>query len=186
MATQEKLYTVDDLWVLTHLPENANQHLELIDGKVVAKMSPGQLHGIITLNIGSELRTFVKRHDLGYVAVEVGHYHPKDRHNVRLPDVSFIKKERVTELKEGFAPVMPDLAVEVKSPSNTFKELEEKAHFYLDNGVSLVWIVYPTSKTIEVYTDIEVDALTLTTADTLYGGDVLKGFTLAVKEIFDY
>jgi len=186
MATQEKLYTVEDLWVLTHLPENEHKHLELVYGKVVAKMSPGQIHGIIAAIICGKLINYAQAHDLGYVAVESGHYHPKDRHNVRLPDVSFIKKERVTELKEGFASVMPDLAVEVKSPSNTFKELEEKAHFYLDNGVSLVWIVYPTSETIEVFTDIEADALTLTIADTLDGGDVLKGFTLVVKDIFDY
>lgn len=183
MATQEKLYTVDDLWVQEHLPAYAGQRLELINGKIVA-MSPGQEHGIIVLNLGSEMRVFVKAGDLGVVAVEVGHYDPEDPHNVRLPDISFVKKSRVQQVEKGYVPYMPDLAVEVKSPGNTFEGQKEKAYYYLNHGVKLVWVIYPNSQTVEVYTDPEQEPVMLTSDDLLDGGDVLVGFSIVVKEIF--
>ena len=48
-------------------------------------------------------------------------------------------------IPQTFAGFMPDLAVEIASPSNTVAELHGKALIYLGNGTQLVWILYPVS-----------------------------------------
>ena len=65
---------------------------------------------------------------------------------VRIPDVSFVSWDRVPGRKfpsEPVPPLVPDLAVEVISPSNTPKEMDEKLQEYFEKGVRLVWFVRP-------------------------------------------
>ncbi len=52
------------------------------------------------------------------------------------------------------------------------------------NASTTVWVVNPDSKRVEVYAPGKVPQ-TLDIGDTLDGGDVLSGFTLAVKDIFE-
>ena len=78
---------------------------------------------------------------------------------------------------------MPDLAIEVKSPDDTYKQMREKADYYLQNGTKLVWLVYPEKRIVEVYTNEQQDILTL--EDRLTGGELLPEFELSVKDIFD-
>lgn len=77
---------------------------------------------------------------------------------------------------------MPDLAVEVQSPSNTLKGMQEKAAYYLLNGTRMVWLVYTEKQLIEVLTPHDRQLLTIN--DSLSGGDVLPGFMLPLKTIF--
>ena len=80
--------------------------------------------------------------------------------------------------------LVPDLAVEVISRSNTRKELEEKLREYFEKGVRLVWFVRPKTRVVDVYT--APDQLTrLTASMRLDGGDVLPGFSVAVGELFE-
>lgn len=78
---------------------------------------------------------------------------------------------------------MPDLAVEVKSPNNTYIQLREKADFYIAHGCKMVWLVYPEKQLVEVYR-AEHDIDILTAEETLLGYDVLPDFELLVSEIF--
>ena len=76
------------------------------------------------------------------------------------------------------------MAVEVISPSETVDEVESKVIDYLGAGSALVWLLYPRTQTATVYrslTDIEI----LTIEDTLTGGDLLPGFSVSLKEIFE-
>jgi Uma2 family endonuclease len=80
--------------------------------------------------------------------------------------------------------VMPNLAVEVLSKSNTVKEMELKLDDYFDAGVELVWMVNPRALTITVYRAWHEKHL-LTLGDTLDGGHVLPGFLLPLKKLFE-
>ena len=82
-----------------------------------------------------------------------------------------------------FLELAPDLAVEVVSPSDSANEIQEKVNEYLDVGVRLIWVVYPIQHTVTVYAADRAGRL-LNEADTLDGGDVLPGFSLAVADIF--
>ncbi len=188
MSLQKKLYTIDEFERFVALPRNADRRFELIDGEIVEKM-PTEEHGIIALNVGSELRAFVKKHRLGRVAVEARHALPDDAHNDRLPDVSFVSAEHnLPVVEKGPVPRMPDLAVEVKSPDDSDDDLRAKAMYYLRNGSRLVWLLFPEMKSVGVCTLDEKGNLHMETVGIdgmLHGGDVLPGFRLAVRDVFD-
>lgn len=155
---------------------------ELIHGEIVEKMVT-QEHGYIVLNIGGEIRNYLKSNPIGVAGVEVSHRNPNDDFNERLPDLSFQKIAKEKIIKKGAVKSMPDLAVEVKSPNNTYKELREKADFYLYSGCQMVWLIYPEKQIVEVYrNDADIDILTAD--ETLSGYDVLPDFELKVSEIF--
>ena len=188
MAIQQRLYTVDDVWELSHRPENENKYFYLIDGELYYTMPPGLLHGRLAILIGRYLLTYVEQNDLGLVTTETG-YHPPDDHRTLLaPDVAFISKDKAPPpFTEKFVPIMPDLAVEILSPTDSLQEIRRKAAVYLQNGTSLVWIILPAEKGVDICRASEGDGLNIefVGADgSLSGEAVLPGFELALKQLF--
>ncbi|MEM7131798.1 MAG: Uma2 family endonuclease [Chloroflexota bacterium] len=180
-TTAERLYTVDEFDDFRAQPENRNRLFELIDGEVFEKM-PTEEHGMIALNVGSEFRTYGKQNKTGRAGVEVRHQARKDNKNSRLPDVSF----RLTSdkpIKKGSVSGMPDLAVEIKSPTDTINGMRETAAYYLANGSRLVWLIYPEHRLVEVYRPNE-DVEILNATQTLSGYDVMPGFEMPVVDVF--
>jgi Uma2 family endonuclease len=106
---------------------------------------------------------------------------------VRVPDLSFFRWDRLPARgevpQEPVAGFVPNLAVEVLSKSNTRKEMNRKLREYFLAGVELVWIVDPRKRVVQVYTAPDQSTL-LDEDDTLDGGDVLPGFSLALRELF--
>ena len=150
MAFQEKLYTIDDVWQLEHQPENEGKHYYLIDGELFWDMSPGYFHGRLAILIGHYLLVYAEEHDLGEVTAETGFYPIDDRHTLLMPDVAFIRKENTPPAThEKLVPRMPDLAVEILSPSDSLDELRRKVAVYLANGAAIVWLVLPARQGVE-------------------------------------
>ena len=191
MAIQEKLYTVDDVWRLSQLPENELKHFYLIDGELFWDMPPGFLHGHIAGLIFHYFLIFAAQHDLGKPTVESGYYPANDRRNLLAPDVAFVRKENVplTDPTQLVA-TMPDIAVEIASPSNTVAELRRKAAVYLANGTELVWLVLPERSGVEVWRQGADDNMAATEfvgqEGTLTGDPVLPGFILSVDRLFPH
>lgn len=182
MTTPTQLYTVEAFEQMLSQPENQDRLLELIEGEIVEKMVT-QEHGMIAGNIHALLWNFIKPRKLGRLAIEARYQIPDDLHNARLPDISFVADMSEPVVTKGSVPQMPDLAIEVKSPDDTYKQMRDKADYYLQNGAKLVWLVFPEKRIVEVYTTEQQDILTL--EDTLEGGDLLPGLQIAVKDIFD-
>jgi len=177
----EHVMTADEFERIVDLSENGDRLLELINGEIVEKM-PTQEHGTIASNIDFALGLYNRQHKLGRLGVEVRQRLPNDLLNSRMPDISF-STARHPLVRKGGVPEMPDLAVEIKSPSDSVRKMREKAAYYLENGARLVWLVYPQKRFIEVYSP-DADVEILLEGDTLTGGDVLPGFTLLVAEVF--
>lgn len=76
---------------------------------------------------------------------------------------------------KGYPEMAPDLAVEVVSPSDTAEDLQQKVGEYLVSGTRLVWVIYPDTKSVTVFTP-GGQARVLGVQDTLNGEDVLPGF----------
>lgn len=76
---------------------------------------------------------------------------------------------------------MPDLAIEIQSPGQSDKLMSDKADYYLANGTRMVWIIYK-KRIVEVRT--QDDRQLLNEDDILDGGDLLPGFSVAVKDVF--
>lgn len=164
------------------LPENSDRMFELIHGEIVEKMLTEE-KGILVLKIGSELLTFVQTHHFGRVGTHTLHHNPQDRLNYRLPDISFTADTTTPIVKEGAVPRFPDLAVEVITPSDSYRQMREKAAYYLANGVKLVWLFNPETLLVDVYR-ANGERLLIGESDVLDGGDVLPGFAMPVSDVF--
>ena len=168
---------------VVRLDERENVLCELVFGTLVRK-TVGYPESLIGGNFFAALHAFVKANDLGLVAPADGMMRLLGR-QVRIPDVSFVSKESLPDGEVPTEPVpdlVPDLAVEVISASNTPREMQNKLREYFEAGTRLVWYVDLADRVVTVYTSPE-DAQRLTPADTLRGGDVLPGFEASVAEL---
>jgi Uma2 family endonuclease len=157
---------------------------ELVDGVLVEK-PVGTKEAILAGVIIHHLWTFVTPRDLGIVVGADGPWRLK-LGLVRMPDVAFISWDRLPGEEfphAAIARVIPNLAVEVLSPSNTKKEMERKLQDYFRAGVELVWIIDPKTQTAESYTT-PTRSRKVAKGESLSGGKVLPGFTLSLKEVF--
>lgn len=188
MATQERVYTVDDVWRLEQQPLSPTEKYYLIDGELFIKMAPTELHGDVAIRLGTYLFLFVEQHDLGRVTTEVGFHPPGDQRTALLPDVAFTIKSRTAQpARSSYVPYMPDLAVEIISPSQSLAQVRRKAEVYLLNGTAFVWLVDPVAKFAEVWRRGEEGAPLnerIASDGELSGGDILPGFRLPLSRIF--
>jgi Uma2 family endonuclease len=81
--------------------------------------------------------------------------------------------------------VAPDLLIEVVSPYDTAQEVLEKVILWMRFGVRLVWVVYPSTRSVMVYRSAE-DVSVRQIDDVLDGDDVLPGFRCPVRALFPY
>ncbi len=105
---------------------------------------------------------------------------------VRIPDISFISRERLPGGKPPRDPIpglAPNLAIEVLSRSNTEEEMSRKLDDYFEVGVELVWYFDPRKRTVKVFKSPE-KCVVLKGSQTLTGGTVLPGFKVKVADIF--
>ncbi len=185
MATQERVYTVDDVWRLEQEPRHPTEKYYLIDGELHIKMSPNQLHSEIANLIAHYLTGFVLERGLGRVTIECGYHPPGKRKLVMLPDVAFEGMPRAAQpSRSTYVPYMPDLAVEIISPSQSWAETRRKAERYLRHGTALVWLVDPESEIAEVWRRDMAQREVIAADGELSGGDVLPGFSLPLSKIF--
>ena len=104
---------------------------------------------------------------------------------VRAPDVAFIHRDHLPEHDppEAYWPGAPDLAVEVLSPGDTQREVDDKVEAWLAAGAAQVWEVNPGDETVTVHRGPN-DAEVLGENDTLDGGEAVPGFRCHVSEFF--
>lgn len=165
------------------LPEDGWRR-ELVRGRVVKEPPTGFEHGGIAGRVAGLLHSFVSEHGLGeVVTAETGFVLSDEPPTVRAPDVAFVAEARLTFDPVGFAPLAPDLAVEIVSPSDTVSEIHSKVMDYLGAGARLVWVVEPRYRSVTVYRSREKIRL-LTADEEIDGGTVLPGLRLNVSEIF--
>jgi Uma2 family endonuclease len=81
--------------------------------------------------------------------------------------------------------IVPDLCVEIVSKNDDFADVMAKVEGYLADGVRLVWVFEPYTRTVTVRAAGSAQALILHDADTLDGGAVITGFSVRVGDAFD-
>jgi Uma2 family endonuclease len=174
--------TADELFGMSFPDEKT----ELVRGKVIRMSPTGAEHGFVAMRLGARLMVHVEENDLGEVAAaETGFIVTRNPDTVRAPDVAFISRERMKGMRRPtkFWPFAPDLAVEVVSPDDTPKKVKDKVQDWFNGGVRLVWVAYPTKRTLHVFHSPQ-DVRVLQESDLLDGEDVVPGFTCAVAGIF--
>lgn len=180
-TAKPKLMTADDLLRLYGKGVKG----ELIRGVLHETMPAGLRHGKIAIRLGGRIDAHVEPASLGHVfGSDAGVLLETDPDTVREPDIAYVSAERLPLDAEidGYCPVPPDLVVEIKSPTDSEREVDDKATMWLDFGVRMALVVNPETGTIRVRQP-NLPTVELTTDDTLDGGDVLPGFSCAVREI---
>lgn len=183
MTVEPKLMTADEL---LRLPDDGMRH-ELVRGELSTMPPGGDEHGDLASTFHFSLTAHVRAQRLGrtYVA-DTGYLLTRDPDTVRAPDVAFVRRDRVdaTGRLRGFREGAPDLVVEVISPNDLYTEVDEKVAEYLEHGAQLVFVVNPRRRTVTRHRPGE-PVRVLTEDDVLDGDDVVPGWTLAVRELFE-
>ena len=157
---------------------------ELIDGRIVRK-DVGRLETFLTAELIFELVSYLRKNPIGFICTPdlLVRFSPE---GLYAPDVTFTSRSRCPGGKlprEQVAEVIPNLAVEVLSPSNRTGEMARKIDAYFAAGVELVWLVDPQARSAKVHTAPDAFAA-LSESDSLDGGAVLPGFALPLAKLF--
>ncbi|NWJ47448.1 MAG: Uma2 family endonuclease [Chloroflexi bacterium] len=170
------------------LPE-FEEPVELIEGKLVEKVNDDE-HLLIVSNLSFYISSFDQQRRQGRAWVDSAF--KLSEYNVALPGLAYITNERLPKgVSKSALTVIPDLVLEVLSTTETSTREGTIAacariRRYQVAGVRLIWLVDPVSKAIEVFQPNSLEPVaSLTEKDMLEGHDVIPGFTLKVKKLFE-
>jgi Uma2 family endonuclease len=158
---------------------------EIVDGRYVELPPMSTFAAIVTTRLGGHLISYNEQHGLGHPAVEaLFGLTPKLR---RRPDAAFVAYERWPKGRPIPAtdpwPVVPNLAVEVVSPTDDAEPLMRKVAEYLRSGVEQVWVVFPMLKLAYVYESL-TSVRGFEESQELDGGQLFPGFKLPLAKLF--
>jgi Uma2 family endonuclease len=180
MATKT-LLTADEL---EQMPDDDSVQIELDEGELITMPLAGEDHGYVEGEFFARLHGFVNKHKLGRVYTGDTGFRLNEI-TVRGPDIAFVRKERVESLRsQGFARGAPDLAIEIRSASESFRQLVRKVKQYLAAGSQVVLVVNRELRQIDVF-KADGSEHTLTAEDLLEIPELLPGFSVKVADLFD-
>ena len=174
--------TADELF---RMPDDGWRYA-LVRGELRRMTPAGFDHGAVVMNLAVPLGQHVKAGRLGVVCgAETGFVLERRPDTVLAPDIAFVRRERIPAAgrPRTFWSGPPDLAVEVRSPGDTRKEVAEKAADWLVSGTLAVWVVDPSDASVTIHLPHR-EPRRLAASDTLDGAPLLPGFRLPVAEIF--
>ena len=175
--------------------EHPDWQMELVEGNILV-MGPFDYE---SEEIGSRLLTFLNNwvmprrlgrvtgSSAGFILPSIeengsnkGEEQPR---NLRAPDVSFVRADKLKKTKRDFVELLPDLTVEVKSKTDRIKPLVEKIELFLKLGTQVGILIDPDNSTLTVYR-LNQPAVVLKDGDTLTIPELLPGWELAVSELW--
>lgn len=183
----QTLMDVDTFLEFLETVQDETRRFELVEGVIIEMTPPSMGHGHLAGRIYGKFFVYLEKNPIGLPFVDNVGYRLHSK-TIFVPDVSFVSQERLIIPLPRISPVAPDLAIEVLSPSNTFKEILFKIESYLRYGTKMVWIVYPEDEIVDVWRtmpDGSLNKRTFKKEDTLSGEDVLPNFNLPVSDIFN-
>ena len=179
-----RLITAAELLAMERVP---GKRYELVRGVLEEKdVSTGEPHGEVVSFAHGHL--FIHNIATGYGDLrtgEPGYRLERNPDTVRSPDIAWFAPGRIPPETTGYPELTPDLCIEVASPSNARADrlLSHKAQMWLDHGAREVWVLNPEDTTLTRYRP-NIPPEILAADDTLDGGDLLPGFSIAVWQLF--
>ena len=158
---------------------------EIVDGRYVELPPMSTFAGLVTSRLTRRMGIFAETQQLGEVVSEILFGLTPTRR--RRPDVAFVSYQRWARgrpIPSGEPwPVVPNLGVEVVSPTDDAEPLMRKVVEYFQADVEQVWLIYPLLKLVYVYESL-MKVQGFTEADELDGGSLLPGFKLVLSALF--
>ncbi|MEP6692196.1 MAG: Uma2 family endonuclease [Gemmatimonadaceae bacterium] len=165
----------------------AGKHLELVAG-VIHRLTPADaVHGRIVFNVMMLLGRHVSDKALGALFTEqTGFVLKRNPDTLRCPDVAFVAARHLPPggLRHGWMETVPDLVVEIRSPSDRSSALSAKVREYLDVGVRSVWVIDSDARTVAIHA-ADAPVVERRDGETLDAGEVVQEFRCQVAAIFE-
>ena len=165
-------------------PFEEDKRYELDEGELIEMTRPAYRHNRVLSKLTGELYIYFKDHPIGEALLSENLYalSPNTR---RSPDVAIILGDRYDELKNAkVIPIIPEIAVEVLSPSETTRMIHRKLKQYFAAGVQEIWLVDPESREVEIWTGASLPDRALTNEEELTS-KLLPGFRVPLASLFD-
>lgn len=177
--------TPDQLLDLSSL--NSDLRLELTaEGELIVMPPAGSDSGRRNLALAVQLGNWTERDGTG-VAFDSSTGFKFKGNAVRSPDASWVLRSRWDALsapEQGkYAPLCPDFLIELRSPSDRLRVLQDKMREYIANGARLGWLIDPDHKRVYVYRP-DTPVQPLDAPDTISADPVLPGFILDLRKIW--
>jgi Uma2 family endonuclease len=177
---EQKYYTTDPIF-------GEEKPYQIIGGEIIMTPSPSPFHQEILGNLIEKLRSFVRVHGLGKLLVS-----PLDiRFNddeIYQPDLAFFRQSKIQNIRKEGIDALPDLVIEVLSPSNAYYDLTRKKTVYAQYGVEEYWIIDPIEESIEILTNenglYRTEALLRKPA--MLESNMFPGFSMKVDDVFEF
>jgi Uma2 family endonuclease len=179
------LLTVDDLDLM---PDDGNRY-ELIEGEIFMSRAPGLTHQRIIVNLLACFLRYLEQNPIGEVITTPGVIF--NEYNGVIPDIVFVSNKRRDEIASTERITgAPDIVIEIVSPGaeNERRDRVVKRQLYGKFGVEEYWVVYPGSRSVEIYRlqDHVLElAATLAERDEI-SSPLLPGFSCNVAGIFNF
>ena len=178
--------TDEQFWQLCHQHHDL-QFERTAEGELIIMPPTGGLTGDRNSDINFQLRLWNRNSKLGKVFDSSSGFKLPNGAD-RSPDAAWVELSRwnslTREQQERFVPLCPDFVIELRSPSDLLKNIQDKMQEYLNNGAKLGWLIDPKRHIVEIYhpsQEVEI----LRSPKTIFGEDVLPGFSLDLTEIFN-
>jgi|SRR5690348_629401 len=164
-------------------PFEEDKRYELDEGELIEMTRPAYRHNRIVSYLQVELALYFRRNPIGEALNPENLYAIGPR--IRLaPDLGVILGDRRKELDNAtIIPIIPNIAVEVLSPSERPGRIHRKLSQYFEAGVIEVWMIDPEARTAEIWTGPHLPQREIAGADPLTS-PLLPGFSLPLAELF--
>ena len=181
--SETRLWTADEC---LHAPDDVRL-TERVRGRIVELHRPSTAHGYYCSRVSFVLMQFVEQHGLGrVVSNDSGVVTQRDPETVRGPDVAFYSYHRVPRgpLPDGYWPASPELAIEIRSPEDRWKDVLQKTSEYLNANVLTVAVIDPVPQLVHLFS-ADRAATILNASEKLTFPDLLPGFEVVVSRLFE-
>ena len=158
---------------------------ELYDGLLLEK-GMGSYESFVAVKLCTILWNFISPRKLGVVLGESSliRFLPG---KILIPDVAFLSRERLPASgfpREPIIDLVPDLAVEILSRSNTSREMATKRGLYFQAGVTEIWEIDPRAETLTVYRADHPQLIHSRDAQ-IESSTLFPGLPFSLAELFD-
>jgi Uma2 family endonuclease len=182
---ERRKMTSDEFW--NFCARNRKLRAELTkDGDVIIMPPTGFETSDKNSELNLQLRIWTKKDKTG-VATESNAGFVLPNGATYAPDAAWTSRQRLEKFtekeREKFLPLCPDFVIELRSSSDSLKDLQAKMAEYIENGARLGWLIDPKNKQVHVYRasgEVEI----FDNPKTVSGEDVLENFELDLTEIW--
>ena len=167
--------------------ENDDAYYELINGYLMKKSAPRPQHQRISMKLSRAIANYLFENKKGEIFASPIDVFLDDLNAVQ-PDLVFIPTENKAMITDGGIIGIPDLMIEIISPSSVIRDRVDKKNLYEKLNVKEYWIIDPQYQDIEIYT-MQNGRYELYSGVTMFEGElkstIFEGITINLAELFE-